>query len=427
MAPKIDFPYIDKGSVYIGEENLYAIVEPNSQLLSDGPTDTIIRKALENPIGSRMLRDEILGCSKVLILSDDYTRQTPMRIILPILLQELEAGGVQSNQVTILVASGTHRAMTVQEKIQKFGEDIVGRIQIIDHRWYDPSCLSYLGTTDHGTEMHVNSLLLESDFIIGIGHIVPHRVAGFSGGAKIVQPGVCGEVTTGQTHWLSARKFCGKEIMGVVDNEVRREINEVGKRSGLRFIINTVQTGHGAVSGCYCGDPVMAFEKGCSIARTILGCKIPGLADIVIVDAYPSHMNMWQAAKGIFSADIALKADGVLILVASCIEGVAKEHPDVEMHGYGNIQEISNMVERGAMKDLTVAAHILHVGSVIAEPRIAFLVSEGLTAERTEHLGFRYASTIQAALASALSIKGKSSSVTVIRNGGEVLPILEVG
>ena len=120
------------------------------------------------------------------------------------MLAELKSAGVEGKNIRLLVASGTHRPMTAEEKLKKVGAQVVENYTILDHRCNDLNQLVFLPPPPGGTEVWINRAMLESDFVIGIGHIVPHRVAGFSGGSKIIVPGVSGAKTTGQTHWLSS-------------------------------------------------------------------------------------------------------------------------------------------------------------------------------------------------------------------------------
>ncbi len=284
---------------------------------------------------------------KILILVDDYTRITPVNQILPVLIQQLHAGGIREKDIELLVASCTHRAMTEIEKRARSGAEIVDNYEVMDYRWREEYELVSLPTTDQGTEVKVNRELLTSDSVVGIGrHIVPHRVAGFSGGAKIVQLGVCGAVTTGQTHWLSAR-FNGGEITGKTNNPVRDEINKVGKNAGLKFIISTVHDGSGGVYRCVAGEPVECFEEGCKTALAIYGAMLSEPADIVFADAYPADMDLRQAAKGIFSADLALKEGGVVVLVSPYPEGVSGEHLEVADIGHKTYEEVRQMLAEG--------------------------------------------------------------------------------
>ena len=423
MAYTWNFSHEEIAAVTIPDKNLASVIQPNNVQIDPRSVQVLVTECLQSPIGMNRLRDELLGDERVLILVDDYTRMTPADRILPPMIREITESGVSYDQIKILVASGTHRAMSAEEKLKKCGRFVIEHIEVFDHIWYDEKQLTDLGKTEAGTEVMVNNLLMESDYIIGIGHIVPHRVAGYSGGAKIIQPGVCGAVTTGQTHWLSAKYFDGKDIMGVIDNPVRREINNVGKKVGLKFIFNTVQAGNGHVYQCVCGEPVCAHKAGCRAAEDVYGCEIDELSDIVISDAYPAHVNMWQSSKGVYAADLALKEDGILILVTPAPEGVAIEHPEVEEFGYSDPKGVEKLVDEGKLDDLTIAAHILHVGKVITGKRKAILVSPGLDRQRAEKIGFIWAETVQAAMEQALEIKGEDASVSLLKHGGETMPI----
>ena len=157
--------------------------------LSDANTLFLIANALAHPIDSPRLRDLGRGSDRVTILFDDNTRATPVALIVPWLLEELAQGGGRT-EITFLAASGTHRPMTSAETKKKLGPEVYRDYPVLDHRWNDPAGLVDLGLIDSDSPVRVNRLLLESDLVIGIGHVVPHRVAGFSGGSKIVQPGV---------------------------------------------------------------------------------------------------------------------------------------------------------------------------------------------------------------------------------------------
>lgn len=419
---KIDFPYKDVESLYIPKKQLIKVLEPNKRKESKKNDINIISKAIENPIGSLRLRDMVDRNQKVLILVDDNTRITPTDIILPMVMKELEDGGVSENDIKLLVATGTHRSLNDEEKIKKYGKEIVKNYEVLDHLWRDKENLVDLPTTSQGTKIEVNKEVLNADFVIGIGQIVPHRVAGFSGGGKIVQPGICGSVTTGQTHWLSA-EIDGVEIMGKADNIVRQEIEEVSIKAGLKFIINTIPDDSGGVYKCVCGDPIKAHREGCKFSLDIFAASLSEQGDIVIADSHPADIELWQAAKGIFSAELALKPGGVLVLVSPCKEGVAVEHPQIIEKGYKSFSMIKKMLEKKEIKDLTLAAHLVHVGRICSEKSKCILVSSGIDKVTAEKLGFYYANTPQEGLNLAFKIMSKNAKVVVLKNGGETLPV----
>jgi nickel-dependent lactate racemase len=147
-------------------------------------------------------------------------------------------------------------------------------------------------------------------------------------------------------------------------------------------------------------------------------------ADIVIADSFPADMELWQASKGIYSADLALKPGGILILVTPCPEGVSAEFPEISRIGYRPFVEVEDLVQSGELRDLTLAVHLVHVGRVVREKATGILVSPGIDAATASALGFLSAETPQAALDLAFSRKGKSATVAVLRNGGEIMPVV---
>jgi nickel-dependent lactate racemase len=423
MAVRVNFPYEGYPPAYIPEESLLAILKPKSGVGAQESEIGIIRAALERPIGLPRLGRLVRKGQKILILVDDYTRNTPTQLILPPIMEELSVAGVLPEDVKFMVASGLHRLMTHEEKVRKVGKEIMDNYAVMDHDWSKTDSLVQLEKTSRGTEIWVNKEVLAADFAIGIGHIVPHMVAGFAGGAKIVQPGVCGAVTTGQTHWLSAC-YQSSEIFGKIDNPIRQEMNEVGVRAGLKFIVNTIHDVTGKICRCVCGDPVEAFRSGCKTAVDMYGAPVPAPADIVLADSYPGDVELWQAGKAIYAAGLALKPNGILILVSPCPEGVCRSHQELAEIGYMPFAEIEAKVKQGQIEDLTLASHIAEVGKVICDRGVGVLVSHGIDPATARRLGFEWAETAQEALDLAIKAKGKDAKVAVLQQGGEVMPLI---
>jgi nickel-dependent lactate racemase len=420
---RLVFPYSFVQPLDLPDSSLLGVLKPLERPERTQSDRELIIRAIANPIGAPRIGEMARGKRSILVLVDDYTRTTPVHSILPEVLAELRSSGIRKKDIRILIASGTHRPMTREEKERRFGAEVMTEYSVLDHRHDDYGQLRQLPTTKLGTEVWVNKAVTESDFVIGIGHIVPHRVAGFSGGGKIVQPGVCGAITTGQTHWLSA-KFDGAQIMGKIDNPVRDEIDKVANTAGLSYIVNAILDGKGKIADLVCGHPVEAFRAGAVMAREIYGISLEEPADIVVADAFPTDMEMWQASKGIYASDLALKKGGVLILVTPCAEGVSAEFPQLSRIGYKTYHEVEAMLGSGELTDLTLAAHLVHVGRVVREKARCILVSAGIDAETTARLGFTYARTPQEALTIARQIKGEGASIVALQNGGEIMPIV---
>jgi len=419
---RISFPYPDIPPLDIPDRNLLGIFSPSTAKV-ERSEEEIISEAFSHSIGPDRLSKLLKGCKEVLIVVDDYTRTTPVQKILPRLIRELKEAGVKKSGVKIMVALGTHRSMTEEEMQKKFGRDISKRYPILNHQWWDSSQLTYFGETEKGTPIFVNRMIKEVNFIIGIGQIVPHRVSGFSGGGNIIQPGICGEETTGKTHWLSAQ-FKGREILGKIDNPVKEEIEEVAQRVGLKWIINTIQDGSGRLIEVVTGDPIQAYRTGAKRSFEIYQSKLPQEADIVIADSHPYDSDLWLAAKGIYASELAVKQGGVVILITLCQEGVSPSHPEVLEWGYQTFEEVNEKIRQRKIQKLTAAAHLVHVGRVIKERAKGILVSTGISKEETERLGFFHAKSPQEALEIAFSLSGRDAKVAVLQRGGEILPIV---
>jgi len=420
---QISFPYPGIKPLDVPEKNLLGVFSP-STLEIEKSEEEIIEDAFSNPIASSPLPETLEWCQDVLILVDDYTRTTPTQKILPRLIEELERGGIKPEGIRFLVASGTHRLMTKEERLKKFGEEIPTRFTILSHRWWDPSQLVYFGETEGGTPIYVNRVVEEVDLIIGIGQIVPHRVTGFSGGGNIIQPGICGEETTGRTHWLSAQ-FKGREILGKIENPVKQEIERVAEKVGLEWVINTIQDGSGRLVEVVAGDPVQAYRRGARRSLEVYRAELPQEAEIVIADSHPYDSDLWVAAKGIYAAELAVKQGGIVILVSPCPEGISPSHPEVLKQGYQTFEEVNQKVRQEKIKKLTAAAHLVHVGRVIKERAKGILVSTGISKEEAERLGFIHAHEPQEALEIAFSLVGRDAKLAVLQRGGEILPVIK--
>jgi nickel-dependent lactate racemase len=420
---RISFPYPEIGPLEVPEHNLLGIFSP-SIVKVEKSEEQIIEEAPSHPTGSVPLAQMLKGREKVLVVVDDYTRSTPVRKILPCLIKELEGAGVKKDGIKILVALGTHRPMTEEEMIGKFGQELSKQYPIINHAWWDPSQLIHLGETEKGTPIIVNRIVKEVDFIIGVGQIVPHRVSGFSGGGNIIQPGICGEETTGKTHWLSAQ-FKGRDILGKIENPVKDEIEQVALKAGLKWIINTIQDGAGRTVDAVTGDPILAYRKGGVRSLQVYQAEIPQDADIVVADSHPYDSELWLAAKGIYASELAVKEGGVVILVSPCPEGVSPSHPEILELGYQTFERVNQWIQNRKFQKLTAVAHLVHVGRVIKERAKGILVSRGISKEETERLGFVYAQNPQEALEIAFSMLGRHARVAILQRGGEILPVIK--
>jgi lactate racemase len=420
---KIDFPYEHFEAfepAIVPDENLMGVFEPRA--IGEGrDAEAVLRRGFEHPIGAPRLREAVKAGDRVLILVDDYTRGTPVPKVLPLVVEELEAAGVADRQVTVLTAQGTHREMTEAEVRAKLGP-FYGRFPVHQHRWRDAASLHRFGALSDGTPVTANRLLAEHDFVLGLVSIVPHRIKGFSGGAKIAFPGVAGPEMQEKTQWEGARRM-SETVMGVPENPMRLQMEEAARVVGLRQVVNIVSDAKKNIAGCFVGDPVAAHREGCRLSREAFGVPIPARADIVLIDSHPADYDFWQSAKGYYSGTMAVKRGGSLIVVAPNPEGVANNHPNVLGIGYRPYEEIRAMVEAGGVDDV-VGASVLADVCQIVEAHDCIMVSPGITIEEKRRLGLRHAPTVQDALEMAFDKQGRRAKVAVLRQGGHILPLV---
>jgi nickel-dependent lactate racemase len=417
----VNLPYGDTElGVNIPEENLIGVYSPEEvPPVSDVRAE--VQRALENPIGSGRLDELAKGKKKVVIVADDNTRLTPTDLILPPVLDALNAAEVPDSAITLIIALGTHRFMTEEEILKKFGTEVVNRIQIKNHPFRDQDKLVDLGTTENGTKIMINREVYDADFVIGVGSIVPHHIPGFAGGSKIIQPGVSGEDTTAETHLLSVR--APRSYLGVLENPVREELDSIAKKVGLHIIFNTVLNRYGEVVEAFFGDVEAAFRKGVERSKKVFSVNIPKAADIVVSSSHPCDIEFWQAHKTLYPSDLAVREQGIIIIVTPCYEGVAMTHDDIlEVTGESSVR-LREMVERGEVKD-RVAAALAIAWAQVKERETVFIVSDGIDKRTADKLGFIHFPGVQEALDEALRRKGSDAGITVLTHAADMLPVL---
>src|ERR1035441_3704161 len=225
MNRQIALPYgAHSRTIAVPEENLAWVEGPkNAPPVAD--LGEAVRSAIRNPIGSPPLSELVVGHgNRPFFLVTDSTPGTPQALILPILLDELNAAGVADSDISIVVALGTHRRMSRDELIARVGDAVFARVAVANLS-QQPEDFVDLGVTPLGIPIHVSRQYLEAQISIAVGNIIPHMYAGWAGGAKMVQPGVTSALTTGRTHLIAVPRVY--EILGQVDNPVRKEMEEI--------------------------------------------------------------------------------------------------------------------------------------------------------------------------------------------------------
>lgn len=422
---RITLPYgkYETVIVDIPDKNILFIVDRGIAPPLKKPRDEI-RRSLRNPIGTPSLQGLVGSKDKVVIIGDDITRPTPQSIIVPVLLDGLNAVGIPDENIKVIIALGTHREMSDKEIRKKYGSEVVERVLVVNHDFRDFKKLVDMGKTETGIPISVSKEVYDADFVMGVGNIVPHSLAGWAGGGKIVQPGVCGEETTAMTHVMAAKVRPISKHMGRLDSNVKKEIDEIALKVGLKLIVNTVLNREDKISHVVVGDPIKAFREGVKVAEGIYCPEVPGLADIVVVSSYPADIDYYQASKSLAYASLAVKQGGTMVLIAPCTEGISPIHAILKERA--TLTYIANLeaIDKKEIEDL-IGGAILLVHAQILERAEVVCYSNGLAEEDKKALGFKHANTVEEAIEMAFKSQGKEAKVGIIKCG-EILPIVNM-
>jgi len=419
---KIKFPYPDFDPLNIPDSYKPQIFDL-AEVKAEKSEIEIVKKAIENPIESKPLRLLAAGKKRVLIVAEDISRPTEICEFVNLVLDELTAAGVKDSQIEFIMALGTHRYMTEDEIAQKLGSDVAKKFKVHNHDWKNPECLKYIGDTDQAVPVWINKLVSESDLVIGLGSIIPIDICGFTGGGKILVPGVSGQITVDQMHWTRI-DVPSHHILGKADNPIRTSIDSLARKAGLDFILNVILNADGKIAGAVAGDMVAAHRTGCRIAKKIFAVNIPRKFDIVIADSHPFDSEFWQANKALDTAGEVVRKGGVVILVSPCDEGFSRSHPEILEFGYLPVKTIKDLVNSGKIKHKVVGVHMIQASTVAVEKAKLILVSTGITKTETEKVGFLWAKTVQQAFEQAVQIVGNKPAVAVLKNASRMLPLV---
>ncbi|MCF6358726.1 MAG: lactate racemase domain-containing protein [Draconibacterium sp.] len=329
----------------------------------------------------------------VCIIVDDYTRSTPTAEILSFLMPALEKEGIKKENVFFMFASGSHRLMTEKEKRARLSDEYFENYRSMDHRFFDKEHLMEMGRFDDGNPILVNKYVKEADIRIAVGTLVPHMPAGFSGGAKMLLPGVAGEDTVHHMHVVGA--LDPKQAIGVTDTLPRKLMETLAKTAEPFAIINVILNADDNPVGIVGGHYIEAHRRGVEIAKTVYFVEIPELVDLVISDTRNHDADMTQANKGLFSAALAVKNGGEILLVTNCPDGVSPVHGK-EMLDFGMFTnpEMEKALVTGDIKDPMSAIEVLH-NNVVRQKAKLFLHSPNITKEEAEKMNFEYVEDLQ--------------------------------
>lgn len=420
---KIKIPYHKQMlEIEIEDKNLLGILESKAENYKTKETqEELVERALENPIGSEKLEDLVKDKKNMVIISSDHTRPVPSKVTMPVLLRRIRTANPNID-ITILIATGFHRATTHEELVNKFGEEIVKNERIIVHDAFDESSMVKLGILPSGGELIINKLACETELLIAEGFIEAHFFAGFSGGRKSILPGIASATTVMANH---CSEFIGSPNArtGILEgNPIHRDMLYAAEKANLAFILNVVIDSEKKVIKAFAGHREKAHEKGCEFVTELSKVdKIPADIAISTNGGYPLDQNIYQSVKGMTAAEATCKEGGVIIMVSACNDG----------HGgqsfYDNLAQAkspSELLDRVAKVprnetvpdqwEFQILARMLNKYTVI-------MVTDMCDSEMIKSMHMQHAFTFEEALKKAYEIKGKDAKVVVIPDGVSVI------
>ncbi|MHB8926125.1 MAG: nickel-dependent lactate racemase family protein [Bacillota bacterium] len=283
-------------------------------------------EALRRPIGVRPLAELAGRARRACVIVPDSTRNAPSGRFVPLILGELRRGGMRLEDIVIIVAIGVHRPATPQEMDEIIGPEFRGRVRIVNHDPYTPEALVSLGRTSRGTPVEVNRTVYECDLRVGLAKVEPHEFAGFSGGRKLVLPGVAGEESIVANH-RPEMILSPRASIGVLEgNPVSEDMEEAAALLGLHFVVNTVVDKAGEPIGVFAGDLRAAHLAAVDFLRSFSEVALQEQPDVVVTTpGGPLNINLYQSLKPVFAIEPVLARGGAIVLYTSCPEGVGSD------------------------------------------------------------------------------------------------------
>jgi lactate racemase len=420
---KVLLPYDKKQiPVEIADQNfvssLVSRVESYRPKLSQ---QALVEASLDHPIGSPRLEDLLRGKKNIVIISSDHTRPVPSKILTPILLRRIRAAQPDAS-IKILVATGFHRPSTHEELIDKYGQEIVDREQIVMHISTDDAAMVNIGTLPSGGPCIVNRLAAEADLLLAQGFIEPHLFAGFSGGRKSVLPGIASYKTIMANHCSEFINSPNTRPGILQDNPIHKDMLYAAKAAGLRFIVNVVLNSERNIIASFSGDLEKAHAQGCEFLTSLASVsKVECDVTVVTNGGYPLDQNIYQAVKGLTSAEATNKVGGAIIMVAGLSDGTGGKGFYNNLAQLKSPREFLDRVSHVGRNHTVPDQWESQVLARILDRHHVIMVSDLIKPEIVTTMHMEYANTFDEALRRAYELQGRNARIAVIPDGLAVI------
>jgi nickel-dependent lactate racemase len=386
----------------------------------DDPASALLA-SLQQPISSPPLETLAQGRHDACIVICDITRPVPNRLILTELLAMLHRSGIPAERVLILVATGLHRPSKADEIVEMVGPEIARQYRIEDHHGQVLEEHTHLGDSPRGVPIWIDSRYLQADLKITVGLIEPHLMAGFSGGRKLICPGIAALETVKVWHGPDFLEH-PKADCGILDgNPVHEENTWIARRAGCDFIVNVVMDDQRRPLKFVAGDMEAAFLAGVDFVRNVVTDTVETPVDVVVTSGagYPLDTTFYQSIKGLTGALPIVKEGGTIVLAASMSEGIGS--PEFEQL-FEEHDSLDSFVERILGRDYFKLDQwqLEELAKVRRKARVK-VITDGLTSETVNRLFVESAPSVEEAVADSLVEYGPEATLAVIPKGPYVL------
>jgi nickel-dependent lactate racemase len=389
--------------------------------LADPAAD--LERALIHPIGTPPLADLARGRKNACILVCDITRPVPNRLLLPPLLRSLEAQGIARQDILILIATGLHRPNEGAELEEMLAPEIVAQYRIENHHGKVREEHDYLGETPNGVPVWLDRRYVRADLKISTGLIEPHLMAGYSGGRKVICPGIAGLETVKVWHGPRFLEHPNADCGIVAGNPVHEENTRIAKLAGCDFIVNVCLDGQRRVTWLGAGHMERAWEEGVRFVENVVRVPVSAPCDVVVTSSagYPLDTTWYQAIKGLTGALPIVKKGGTIILAASLSEGLGSSEFQQRIKDSPYLQQFSTSGRAVAAFSQMDEWQLIMQAKVLARCKVK-VVSGGLPAEKLRQCHVEPVGTVEEAVAASLAEYGSAARLAVIPKGPYVLP-----
>ena len=415
------------GKIYFNLPKGWNLISVDDRPSIPGVKDPIleIQHALDHPIGSPKIEELARPGMEVVLLFDDLQRPTPAYLALPEILNRLNRAGIPDDRVCGICALGTHPIPTLEQLKMKVGQEAFSRMQgrISAH---DPHATNnvIIGKTHRGTLVEVNPRVAFADLIIGVGECIPHPIAGYGGGFKIVMPGVCSYRSVADHHftWMRHRN---SRVNLTEGNTFYEEIVDAGLLSRLAFKLDFIINEKKEIIRAFGGNPVDEHKAASQYASSLYLVPLPKLADITITSAFPMEIGV-QSTKSLVMAGFCTRAGGTIIWVAPQKEAGPILPLIKEMGSSESAGDFHRRLIKGDVPDHLQSFGISYIMQVVyfkelAEKFRVVHVTEGLSPEQVRMMKFSYSPDIEDAIHQVYQ-KMPQADVAIFPSGGNIIP-----